>query len=135
MTPAASRLVTMGQLFLIAVVIVAPVAVVVGRRILRDVAARRAANAPTPPPPPPRDPLAEAVATLTDRSQHLADGEVLRVPLPRDARLPPTIRDAIVADAAVRAGLVIVEQDDDAVVCRRREAAGNVGRTAGGPRE
>lgn len=131
----------MGQYFGVALVITAPFAVVVGRRILRDVAARRAHHAPHPEPTPESqpDPLAVAVAAITEASATLAAGEELRVALPGPTdRIPIGIRDAILADAVARAGLEICVHTDDTLICRRvvpASPAKDPGISTGGPRE
>jgi hypothetical protein len=141
MTPAASRLVTLSQYFGVALILTAPFAVMVGRRVLRDAAARRAMRAPVPEAASEAkpDPLAAAVAAITEASATLAAGEELRVALPGPTdRIPIDIRDAIVSDAAARAGLEICARADDAVICRRVDPATpakNPGISPGGPRE
>lgn len=131
----------MSQYFGVALILTAPFAVVVGRRVLRDVAARRAVRAPAPEPAPRAepDPLAAAVAAITEASATLAAGEELRVALPGPTdRIPIDIRDAIVSDAVARAGLEICARVDDEVICRRHDPAtpaNHPGISPGGPRE
>ncbi|HKY17110.1 MAG TPA: hypothetical protein VJM33_19435 [Microthrixaceae bacterium] len=137
----ADRLGSMAVYFLLAVVIVAPYAVVRVRRVLRDRRGRQAAGDGTDPggapstaaassaadaSSEPADPLAAAVATIDAASD--AGDEMVEVRVPIEGLIgrrsvPADVADLLLGDALRRSGFVIeeerIENAERVLRCRR----------------
>lgn len=113
---------TLLRALVLALVLVTPYFLVTRRKVR---AARAAVDAvagdPTDDDGPPPDPTAleTVVATIGTTAGSLADGDTARITVPEgatvdDRPVPAPVRDAVLADALARSGLVEVSRRDDA---------------------